>query len=190
MDRKGIIREREWTNERKQIEEKSQVMNGEKAWVEHSDDAYTIEFSIKYSTQIGENIYILGSLKELGNWKESKMKLKWTEGHIWKGSLKLPSEITNFTYKFVCAGDKHMRWEQGADRIFDKSKFEINDDMINLDCVWEHFSISFNIYYPLSNSTEYMQVVGDLKELGSWFKNGASPIKMTLSEHKTIKGKI
>ncbi len=149
---------------------------------------YTIKFSIKYTTQIGENIYILGNIQELGNWKETKIKLKWSEGHIWKSKLTLPSKVKNFCFKFVCASDKHMRWEEGADRIFDRTKFDENSDTIKLDCVWEHFSIGFNIFYPLANQTEYMQIIGGVDGLGSWFKNGGSPVKMMLTEPKTISG--
>jgi hypothetical protein len=155
------------------------------------EDKYEVKFSIKYQTSPGQNIYILGSITELGNWKESKFRLKWSEGHIWKGKLELPKDKDYFQYKFVCLSDdnKFKRWEEGPDRIFDKRKMEQDKDRVyKLDCMWEHFSITFHIYYPLSNETEHMQIIGGPSEIGGWFKNGSSPVKMTLTEPKTIQG--
>lgn len=157
---------------------------------DHPENAYTIKFSIKYQTSPGQNIYILGSIPELGKWKENKFKLKWNEGHIWKGKLQLPKHTSHFVFKFVCISDdnQYKRWEEGPDRIFDKSKFDRDEEVIKLDCMWEHFSINFNIYYPLTNDTEYMQIIGGPKPLGAWFKDGGGPIKMKLSEAKTLGG--
>jgi hypothetical protein len=189
------VKQNEKNHKNKSIEEKHAAPekdpspHEEKEYIPPSDD-YTIKFSIKYSTQPGENIYIVGNLKELGNWKENKFKLKWTEGHIWKGKLNLPSEIENFSYKFICASDKQVRWEEGPNRIFDKTQYEFSKQIINLDCIWEHFTISFNIFYPLANSTEYLQIIGGVSGLGSWFKDGGHPVKMILTDPKTIGGKI
>lgn len=43
----------------------------------------TFIFKIKYETNPGEEVYILGEHRDFGNWHKSKFKLKWTEGHIW-----------------------------------------------------------------------------------------------------------
>ncbi len=153
------------------------------------ENKYQIKFSIKYQTVPGQSMYIFGGVKELGNWKESNLKLKWSEGHIWKAKLEVPQSVTTFPFKFVCISDdnKYRRWEEGPDRIFNKSKFE-NQLTIKLDCVWEHFCMSFNIYYPLNNEMEYLQIIGGPKELGNWFREGGQPVKMTLTEAKTING--
>jgi hypothetical protein len=155
------------------------------------DDKYTVKFSIKYQTYPGQNIYIFGNIPELGSWKENKFKLKWSEGHVWKGKLELSEGIDFFTFKFVCMSEdnKFRRWEEGPDRIFDKRKKEEDKEKAyKLECVWEHFSIAFNIYYPLSNETEHMQIIGRPDEMGAWFKNGGMPVKMSLTEPKTISG--
>jgi hypothetical protein len=75
-------------------------------------------------------------------------------------------------------------------RIFLKSKCDASEleiGKIKVDCVWEHFYIIFNIYYPLKNDIEYLQIVGKPKELGHWGKDGELPAKMSLSEKKTMK---
>ena len=48
------------------------------------DSKITFQFQIKYETNQGENIYILGSDPLFGNWKDAKFRLGWHEGHIWK----------------------------------------------------------------------------------------------------------
>jgi hypothetical protein len=149
---------------------------------------YDIKFSIKYLTKLGENMMIYGNIHELGNWKQSKFKLKWYEGHVWKGTLTLPTNIKCFEYKFVCeASDGSKRWEQGPDRTFMKDKMILkSEEIVRLDCTWECFYIRFSIYFPLKSDTEYMRMVGDPKELGSWLQNNGTAVKMILSKKKTI----
>jgi hypothetical protein len=155
------------------------------------DGKYSIKFSIKYQTSPGQNIYILGNINELGKWKENKLKLKWNEGHIWKGTLELPESINNLSYKFVCVSEdgNYKRWEEGPDRIFHRDMPGYTGlKKIRMDCMWEHFGITFHIFYPLKNESEYFQIIGRPKSLGEWFKNGGTPVKMNLSEPKTIEG--
>ena len=47
------------------------------------DQECQVTFSIFYETKVGESICVLGSIEELGSWKEYKCHLTWTEGHIW-----------------------------------------------------------------------------------------------------------
>jgi len=149
---------------------------------------YSIKFSIKYQTSPGQNIYIFGSIKELGNWKENKFKLKWSEGHIWKGVLELPEHIDFFDFKFVCLSDDNTfkRWEEGPNRLFDKRKITDTTNIYKVDCIWDHFTIAFHIFYPLNNETEYLQIIGEPTEIGGWFKNGGLPLKMRLTEPMTL----
>lgn len=69
---------------------------------------------------MGENLYILGDIPELGNWKDFVCKLTWSQGHNWKTSLNLSNAISSFKYKFVCYNEnsKSMKWEDGPDRVF------------------------------------------------------------------------
>lgn len=150
---------------------------------------YTIKFTIKYQTFPGQNIYIYGGIDELGSWKRNVFKLKWTEGHIWKGSLNLSRVVNNFEYKFVCATDdqSYKRWEEGENRIFEFDKKLLNaKNKIKLECRWEIFTMEFNIYYPLKNDYEYMQIIGGAKGIGNWLLENGVPCRMRLSEPKTI----
>lgn len=45
---------------------------------------YFVTFRMKYKVNYGEEIAIVGNLKQLGNWTNTcKARLKWTEGDIW-----------------------------------------------------------------------------------------------------------
>lgn len=154
---------------------------------------YAVKFKIKYQTTPGQNLYIYGNLDQLGNWEKNVFKLKWAEGHFWKGKLCLPKNIQSFEYKFVCATEDQSfkRWEQGSNRVFEFDRKLLNQKkQIKLDCKWEAFLLEFNIYYPLNNNFEYMQIVGGAKVLGNWLLENGLPCKMRLSEPKTIGRKM
>lgn len=45
---------------------------------------------------------VVGSLAALGNWKQFKAHMKWTEGHIWElKNLDVRGEDGVFQYKYV-----------------------------------------------------------------------------------------
>lgn len=150
---------------------------------------YTVKFSLNYQTSPGQNIYILGNIDQLGSWKRNVFKLKWSEGHIWKGSLNLSRSVNTFEYKFVCASDdqSYKRWEEGINRVFEYDRGLLNaKNKIKLDCKWEKFIMEFNIYYPLKNDYENMHIVGGAKAIGNWLLDNGLPCKMKLSEPKSI----
>lgn len=63
---------------------------------------------------------MLGSIPELGSWKELKLHLKWTEGHIWQLPQPFVTANPNFSYKYVLMDNdmtEMVRWESGIDRI-------------------------------------------------------------------------
>ena len=82
----------------------------------------TINFELKHDTEIGETMGIIGSLNELGLWKQSKaLKMVWNKGNIWTTSLNLNSynNVINFEYKFIIlANGKIKYWEEGNNRKF------------------------------------------------------------------------
>lgn len=49
-----------------------------------------IKFSIVYNTSPGEDVYVIGSIPELGNWNvQNAKKLQWSEGNNWNLELRL-----------------------------------------------------------------------------------------------------
>ena len=74
----------------------------------------------RYTTAFGENICVVGSIPELGNWKQVKCQLRWTEGHIWETEQPIYTSQPYFTYKYVLMqGEELVKWEDGLDRIAD-----------------------------------------------------------------------
>ena len=45
--------------------------------------SYSVTFKIGYKTEMGQSVAIVGNIDPLGNWKQFKGLMKWTEGHIW-----------------------------------------------------------------------------------------------------------
>jgi hypothetical protein len=39
---------------------------------------------------------------------------------------------------------------------------------------WEHFTVSFSIYYPAQQDSEVMRINGDTEKLGNWNKGKGS----------------
>ena len=87
-----------------------------------------IIFQIKYDTKLGEDLAIIGSINELGNWNPyHSLKMGWNEGNIWKTELYINDKtILDFEYKFiVTSGGFVKRWEEGYNRKFNFSCFNI-----------------------------------------------------------------
>jgi len=64
---------------------------------------------------------VVGSAQQLGNWKEFKAKMRWTEGHIWViDGLEFENHQAVFQYKYVVLNHgSPERWEEGFNRIAD-----------------------------------------------------------------------
>ena len=82
----------------------------------------TIYFEIKYDTIMGESLGVIGSLNELGLWKQNKaLKMKWNIGNIWTATLNLNNynNLIDFEYKFIVISNNHIKcWEEGNNRKF------------------------------------------------------------------------
>ena len=80
-----------------------------------------IIFYIRYDSNYGDNIGILGSIDQLGNWSQDKiLYLRWNKGNIWKGEIVLlDSNITKFEFKFINRHDGIIYWEKGLNNVID-----------------------------------------------------------------------
>lgn len=56
---------------------------------------------IFYKGEYGESVHVIGSIEELGSWKQFKCPLKWTQGHYWITENLQISSKSYFTYKYV-----------------------------------------------------------------------------------------
>jgi hypothetical protein len=156
-----------------------------------SSDFVIYEFQITYKTKEGENVYILGDHENFGNWVLPKFKLCWCPGHLWKYQTILPRNFNMIQYKFVIIDKEgNKTWEDGPNRVLCTAKTrglkELKPRTYLISAIWNHFTISFNIYYPLKDGFDSINIVGAPKPLGNWLRKGEEPIQMKLSEKKTI----
>ena len=114
---------------------------------------HKIVFRIKNPYQIGQELGIIGSIKELGNWNQNKaLKMKYNEEeNVWQKELIL-SKKEDFEYKFIFISNGRVRkWEDGNNRIFKysyiKKLIEINlkDGTAHLEEENNHVSFDYNI---------------------------------------------
>ena len=79
-----------------------------------------IVFSINYNTIYGEEMGVIGSIPQLGNWSEYKLlKLKWNSGNNWSGTILFEPNIKDFEFKFVIMENKKVvTWEGGENNKF------------------------------------------------------------------------
>ncbi len=95
-----------------------------------------IIFEMKYQTQMGQELGILGNLNELGNWnQDNALRMQWTDGNIWIKEIEGNND--NIEYKFIfIVNNRVQRWEDGGNRILNlkeikekiknEKKFELN----------------------------------------------------------------
>ncbi len=78
-----------------------------------------LRFKINYHTQWGHNLYISGSLPELGNWEENKARpMNYLVDGWWELDLELENDPGKFAYKYLIRSEKGHAplWEWGQNR--------------------------------------------------------------------------
>lgn len=62
-------------------------------------------------TKPGQRVLLVGSHPTLGDWDLSRAwKLKWSDGHVWRGCLELPADIAGIEFKVGLLG----MWDEGG----------------------------------------------------------------------------
>lgn len=83
---------------------------------------YNVTFQTQVKIKFGQTLCCLGSLEELGVWKEFKHLMKWTEGHNWVSISPLVTNAFFFQYKYAILEKEStelVEWEKGVDKIAD-----------------------------------------------------------------------
>ena len=86
-----------------------------------------IIFQVSCKTELGEDLAVIGSINELGNWNKKKaLKMKWNKGNIWSGTLFFNyGQIKDFEYKFIILSKGIIKlWEDGNNRKFSLSQIK------------------------------------------------------------------
>lgn len=71
-------------------------------------------FNVNKTTVWGQNVYLVGSIPQLGNWNtNSAIPLSPTNYPVWNGTVSLPTN-TSFEYKYIIKdGSGNVTWEPG-----------------------------------------------------------------------------
>ena len=78
----------------------------------------SIAFSVDFNSLPGENVCVLGSIPEFGNWSlNGALFLGWNNGNIWKGERKIERDINYFEFKFVIEEKNKIKWWQEGEII-------------------------------------------------------------------------
>jgi len=75
-------------------------------------------FSVQFNTQPGENVYVVGNARELGEWDVSKAKkMTWNCGNTWDVEIGFP-DIARLQYKYFVQVEeaKTIHWENISNR--------------------------------------------------------------------------
>ncbi|KAL6504915.1 Phosphoglucan, water dikinase, chloroplastic [Orobanche hederae] len=117
------------TREDEMKEEEKKKSQSEKS----SGDKVKVKLRLDHQVRFGEEVAILGSVKELGSWK-NKVMMNWTENG-WVCDLELKSMEEPIECKFVIVRkDKDkLTWESGNNRIL---KFPGKGNF-NVVCKWD-----------------------------------------------------
>lgn len=74
----------------------------------------SVTFNVYATTNVGENVYIVGSVPELGSWLPSKaIPLSSADYPTWSGTVTLPG-YTNIEYKYVKKDGDKVIWASGS----------------------------------------------------------------------------
>jgi len=101
-------------------------------------DTYTLNLAIKYETYPGQSLTCVGQIPALGAWKDMKIgAMKWTDWHVWRTAIQVPSNTAVFQYKYVVFQENDSAiWEKGYNRIADLRLLRIqNDDSYEVSLV-------------------------------------------------------
>jgi hypothetical protein len=59
-----------------------------------------VEVGVHMRTKPGQRLLLVGNHPSLGSWDLSRAwKLKWSDGHVWRGCLELPANIAGIEFK-------------------------------------------------------------------------------------------
>ena len=75
-----------------------------------------ISFNIEYKTRFGQQLYVAGSIPELGEWDYScALPMKYSDGGKWNAQIKTP--LCPFSYKYILKSTSGILVEVGESRI-------------------------------------------------------------------------
>ncbi len=83
--------------------------------------AVRVDFTVNnYVTSVGQDLYVVGNVPELGNWDVTKaVKLNWVDSDTWSGPVFFTaSKGTSIQYKYIMRSGGSTAWENGSNRTY------------------------------------------------------------------------
>ena len=82
---------------------------------EFLETSTTLDVSIEYHVPFEHSLWMVGSVRELGNWDPPKgVELNWHEGDIWKCTIVVKRhEVSKLEYKYITRYEHCITWEEG-----------------------------------------------------------------------------
>ena len=80
-----------------------------------------MDFTVNgFTTSAGQDLYVVGSVPELGNWDTTKaIKLNWVSSSQWSGPVFFfASKGSAIQYKYIMKQGASVTWEGGANRNY------------------------------------------------------------------------
>ena len=123
-------------------------LNTNKVPIENKIVINSINFEIKYNSTFGEEVGILGSITDLGNWDINKIfYLGWNGGNIWRGKININKPYINFEFKFIIAFDRNIKeWENG-----DNNKINFDSLLKEIKSKKNGFLDKYEYFYDSTN---------------------------------------
>ena len=163
-------------------------------------------FRIGYNTAWGESLYLLGSVKELGEWNESKaLKMTYEDG-IWSTEVDIKRNVKSFEYCYIVRNDNGaVRKEWGKPHLFTFGKeikvYEILDSWNDQPYDKSFYSsmfvnsifhrenkndalphqrggVTLEIFAPSVRPDEDLLVTGNCDVLGNWNPENALALRV------------
>lgn len=151
---------------------------------------YLLTFRLHCHVDFGQEVYVVGSLQELGLWKDNtKVKLQWTDDHYWVNQqpVRIPHEtLCHFQYKYVILNKNKevVKWEDSKfNRLADldilkvqkieqsePSKISTSGAVlrpgkhVEISEVWNKFSVCFSIFCPTESVDEVVRIKGNRQQ--------------------------
>eukprot|EP01056_Protomagalhaensia_sp_Gyna25_P003126 Protomagalhaensia_sp_Gyna_25__3125@NODE_2860_length_853_cov_41_343980_g2389_i0_p1_GENE_NODE_2860_length_853_cov_41_343980_g2389_i0NODE_2860_length_853_cov_41_343980_g2389_i0_p1_ORF_typecomplete_len180_score29_48CBM_20/PF00686_19/9_3e23PIGL/PF02585_17/0_23_NODE_2860_length_853_cov_41_343980_g2389_i0231770 len=88
------------------------------------DGKKTVSFLVNFATYFGQELYIIGSTPELGEWSPDKAaKMIWSEGNNWRCDIAFTQQPRGdhiVQYKYLVKDDRgNTNWEWGLNHELD-----------------------------------------------------------------------
>lgn len=126
------------SEEKSPVKEKRNSRKSSLALIKKEDEPCAkVEFRVKFRTDYGNQIKIVGSAAQFGAWAIAKSPaMKWSEGDIWRVSIDLP--VRNiFEYKYVVVdvlGASVIEWQKGNNCVL---AIGVTDTSMTVHDNWE-----------------------------------------------------